>query len=78
MIRQRPAQNLRALWALHVTEGLSKQRLHSLLDHDDEYIRGWTISFFATKQHPHSDSSDNRTCCQPKNARQIRGDGKQG
>ena len=47
-------KRLRALWALHVTEGLSKQRLHSLLDHDDEYIRGWTIQLLCDQSSIHS------------------------
>jgi len=38
-------KRLRALWALHVTGGLSDSRLRELLGHQDEYVRGWTIQF---------------------------------
>tara|TARA_R110002049_G_scaffold2750_2_gene21420 strand:- start:185334 stop:187682 length:2349 start_codon:yes stop_codon:yes gene_type:complete len=37
------AKKLRALWALHVTGGLSHSRLVRLLSHDDEYVRAWSI-----------------------------------
>lgn len=37
------ARRLRALWALQVTGGLDQNRLVSLLDHSDEYIRSWSI-----------------------------------
>ena len=36
-------KRLRALWALYVTDGLDKDRLHRLLDHEDEYVRAWSI-----------------------------------
>jgi putative membrane-bound dehydrogenase-like protein len=36
---------LRALWALHVTGGLDQARLTELLDHDDPYVRAWSIQF---------------------------------
>ena len=38
-------KQLRALWALHATDGLSRKRLAELLDHDDEYVRAWVIQF---------------------------------
>jgi len=40
------AKRLRALWAMHVTgcfDGAQRAQLIELLDHDDEYIRSWTI-----------------------------------
>ncbi|MFZ9088793.1 MAG: PVC-type heme-binding CxxCH protein [Planctomycetaceae bacterium] len=37
------AKRLRALWALHVTDGLNPDRLQQLLSHDDEHIRAWAI-----------------------------------
>jgi putative membrane-bound dehydrogenase-like protein len=37
------AKRLRALWALNVTQGLSRDRLVALLSHDDAYVRAWTI-----------------------------------
>ena len=38
-------KRLRALWSLQVTEGLDKQKLLKLLDHDDEHVRAWSIQF---------------------------------
>jgi len=38
-------KRLRALWALQVTGGLDQNRLASLLDHQDEYVRGWAVQF---------------------------------
>ncbi len=40
-------RKLRALWTLHVTEGLSEKELVKLLDHEEEYIRSWTIQLMA-------------------------------
>jgi putative membrane-bound dehydrogenase-like protein len=37
------AKRLRALWALYVTDGLGHDRLASLLQHEDPYVRGWAI-----------------------------------
>ncbi len=45
-------KRLRALWALHVTDGLNPQRLLKLLSHDDEYIRAWTIQLLCENQDP--------------------------
>ena len=36
-------RKLRALWALHVTQGLTDKELTDLLAHDNEYIRSWAI-----------------------------------
>ncbi len=36
-------RKLRALWTLHVTEGLSETDLRELLSHPDEHIRSWSI-----------------------------------
>lgn len=47
-------KRLRALWALHVTDGLGTDRLQALLDHDDEYVRGWSIQFLCDKSSIHS------------------------
>jgi putative membrane-bound dehydrogenase-like protein len=38
-------KRLRAMWALHVTEGLNRDRLKELLAHEDAYVRGWAIQF---------------------------------
>lgn len=40
-------RKLRALWALHVTEGLSQENLLDLLAHKNEYIRSWAIQLLA-------------------------------
>jgi len=39
------AKRLRALWALHVTGGLSGDRLTTLLNHNSEHVRAWAIQF---------------------------------
>jgi putative membrane-bound dehydrogenase-like protein len=36
-------RKLRALWTLHVTNGLEEKELAQLLTHSDEYIRSWAI-----------------------------------
>lgn len=40
-------RKLRALWALHVTEGLSTDRLLALLDHNEDYIRTWAVQLLS-------------------------------
>jgi putative membrane-bound dehydrogenase-like protein len=36
-------RKLRALWTLHVTNGLKEDELRNLLSHENEYIRSWAI-----------------------------------
>ncbi|MEQ9438038.1 MAG: plastocyanin/azurin family copper-binding protein [Cyclobacteriaceae bacterium] len=48
-------RKLRALWALHVTQGLDEEELLELLDHEDEYLRSWAIQLLAEDK----DLSDN-------------------
>lgn len=36
-------RKLRALWALHVTGGLSENELNDLLGNQDEYVRSWAV-----------------------------------
>ncbi len=36
-------RKLRALWTLHVTNGLTEKELRQLLTHKDEYIRSWAV-----------------------------------
>ncbi|WP_073062871.1 PVC-type heme-binding CxxCH protein [Fodinibius roseus] len=45
MLRGAPdiTRKLRALWTLHVTEGLSDQEYIDLLDHENEYLRSWAL-----------------------------------
>lgn len=40
-------RQLRALWALHVTKGLSEKELNDLLGNKSEYIRSWTVQLLA-------------------------------
>ncbi len=40
-------RKLRALWALHVTEGLTEKDLLGLLGHESEYIRSWAVQLLA-------------------------------
>lgn len=40
-------RKLRALWALHVTKGISKKELTDLLSHENDYIRSWAIQLLA-------------------------------
>lgn len=37
------SRKLRALWTLHVTQGLNEKDLNDLLSHQDENIRSWAI-----------------------------------
>ncbi|ADB42297.1 PVC-type heme-binding CxxCH protein [Spirosoma linguale] len=38
-----PTRKLRALWALHVTKGLSEKELTDLLADESDYVRSWAI-----------------------------------
>lgn len=38
-----PTRKLRALWALHVTKGLSEKEMTELLSHENEHVRSWAI-----------------------------------
>ena len=40
-------KQLRALWALHVTHGITQENALSLLDDTEQYIRAWTIQLLA-------------------------------
>ena len=45
ILRENPdvTRKLRALWALHVTDGLTEPELLELLEHDSEYVRSWAV-----------------------------------
>jgi putative membrane-bound dehydrogenase-like protein len=43
-------RKLRALWALHVTKGLTEKDLMKLLADDNEYMRSWAIQLLAEDQ----------------------------
>ncbi|MVM31455.1 dehydrogenase [Spirosoma sp. HMF4905] len=40
-------RKLRALWALHVTKGLTEKELTDLLSSESEYVRSWAIQLLA-------------------------------
>jgi putative membrane-bound dehydrogenase-like protein len=42
-----PTRQLRALWALHVTGGLTETDLQRLLTHPSEYVRSWSLQLMA-------------------------------
>jgi len=58
ILRDNPdvTRKLRALWALHVTHGLSERDLQDLLAHDNEYVRSWAVYLLVEGQQP-SDST---------------------
>ena len=49
ILRENPdvTRKLRALWALHATNGLTEQDLLQLMGHESEYIRSWAIQLLA-------------------------------
>ncbi len=56
ILRDHPdvTRTLRALWALHVTGGLSEKAMLDLLDHDSEYIRSWAVYLLVEGREPSS------------------------
>jgi len=44
-------RKLRAMWALHVTQGFSERALQDLLDHENEYVRSWAVTLLAEGRH---------------------------
>ncbi|MCM8534574.1 MAG: FG-GAP-like repeat-containing protein [Lentisphaeraceae bacterium] len=40
-------RKLRALWALHVTEGISEELFQEIFRHENEYVRAWGVQFAA-------------------------------
>jgi putative membrane-bound dehydrogenase-like protein len=46
------SRKLRALWTLHVTQGLSEKELIELMAHENEYIRSWAIQLVAEDKNP--------------------------
>jgi putative membrane-bound dehydrogenase-like protein len=45
-------RKLRALWALHVTGGLTEADLIGLLSHENEYVRSWATQLLAEGRNP--------------------------
>ncbi len=43
-------RKLRALWALHVTKGLTEERLLALLGHESEYVRSWAVQLLVEEK----------------------------
>ena len=58
ILRENPdiTRKLRALWALHVTHGLTERDLQDLLGHDSEYVRSWAAYLLVEGNRP-SDST---------------------
>ena len=49
-------RKLRALWALHVTGGLTEQDTLELLDHPSEYIRSWGVYLLVEEKRPSNEA----------------------
>jgi putative membrane-bound dehydrogenase-like protein len=49
-------RRLRALWALHVTDGLSERDKLDLLGDDNEYIRSWAVYLLVEGKNPSKDA----------------------
>ncbi len=45
-------RKLRSLWALHVTDGVNRNQLTRLLDHEDAHIRAWAIQLLCEDFNP--------------------------
>jgi hypothetical protein len=45
-------RKLRALWALHVTAGLTENDLLALLGHNSEYLRSWAVYLLVDGKNP--------------------------
>ncbi len=58
MLRENPdvTRKLRALWALHVTDGLSEAELLELLGHESEYVRSWAVYLIVAGRTPSADA----------------------
>ena len=52
--KQQPDQGrkLRALWALHVTSGITQDQLIEILENEHEYIRAWAIQLLCEDMNP--------------------------
>jgi hypothetical protein len=54
-------RQLRALWTLHVTNGLTEQDLNDLLTNPNEYIRSWAIQLLAENKSVSAETLQNFT-----------------
>ena len=54
LLRDQPdvTRKLRALWALHATQGLREPDLLELLAHDSEYLRSWAVYLLVEGKQP--------------------------
>jgi len=55
-------KKLRLLWALHVTKGLTDDRLVELLGHKSEYLRAWAIRLLCENGRPPARAGAGRAC----------------
>jgi putative membrane-bound dehydrogenase-like protein len=51
-------RKLRALWALHVINGLDEKGLLTLLDHSEEFVRAWSIALLLEGRRASKDVRD--------------------
>ena len=58
-------KRLRALWALHVTDGLGVDRLAELLDHGNEHVRAWAVQFLCDASKVNAFQPDGKIATQP-------------
>jgi hypothetical protein len=58
MLREAPdvPRKLRALWALHVTKGLTEPDLLELVGHESEYVRSWAVDLLVQDGPPTDDA----------------------
>jgi putative membrane-bound dehydrogenase-like protein len=53
MLKNNPSETrkLRALWALHVSNGITTEQLVQLTNHDSEHLRAWSVRLLGDKFH---------------------------
>jgi putative membrane-bound dehydrogenase-like protein len=49
---ENPDWRMRAMWALHVTSGWSREQLVQLLDDRDDYVRAWAVQLLCEDRAP--------------------------
>ncbi len=69
------AKQLRALWALHVTQGTDPDYLYELLGHPNQHVRAWAIQLLGDSSQvnafqPHSEPDKNQPPVYTKQVRQ--------
>ena len=53
-----PDWRLRAMWALHITGGLTQADLIRSLSHEDEYVRSWAVQLLCEDMNPPQQAID--------------------